>query len=85
VIRLLIVLVFVSLVLRGIVRLVRGVAEGLQGPPAPRPPKAVPLVRDPVCGTYVVPSTALSSGAGSQTKFFCSENCRRTYGMKIAQ
>ena len=62
-----------------------GVAEGCQGPPAPRPPKAVPLVRDPVCGIYVVPSTALSSGAGSQTKFFCSENCRRTYGMKIAQ
>ena len=84
-IRLLIVLIFVSLVLLGVVRLVLGVAEGLQGQPAPKPPNAVPLVRDPVCGTCVVPSTALSSGAGSQTKFFCSENCRRTCGMKIAQ
>ena len=84
-IRLLIVLIFISLILRGIVRLVRGVAEGLQGPPAPTLPKAVPLVRDPVCGTYVVPSAALSAGAGTQTKYFCSENCRRTYGMKIAQ
>jgi len=78
-------LVLASLVLRGVVRLLRGLAEGLQGPPAPKPPTAVPLARDPVCGTYVVPSRALSAGAGTQMKFFCSENCRRVYAMKIAQ
>src|SRR5262249_24885255 len=55
VIRLMIWLVLASLVLRGVVRLLRGLAEGLQGPPAPKPPTAVPLARDPVCGTYVVP------------------------------
>ena len=82
-IRLLVWLILASLVLRSIVRLLRGVADGLHGRSAPgRPgePKAVPLARDPVCGTYVVPSHALSVGAGPQTKFFCSENCRRTYG-----
>jgi len=85
VIRLLVTLILISLVLRSIVRLFRGIAEGLQGPPAPKPPRAVPLVRDPVCGTYVVPSSALSAGAGAQMKFFCSEQCRRAYVMKVAQ
>ena len=78
-IRLIVWLILASLVLRSLLRLFRGIAEGLQGP---RPPKAVPLVRDPVCGTYVVPSSALSSGAGAQMKFFCSENCRRAYGLR---
>jgi YHS domain-containing protein len=84
-IKLLVWLILASLVLRSVVKLLRGVSEGLYGPAAPKPPKAVPLVRDPVCGTYVVPSNALSAGAGAETKFFCSENCRRTYLLKIAQ
>ena len=84
-IRLIVWLVLASMVLRSIVRLCRGIAEGLQGPPEPKARKPVALVRDPVCGTYVVPSNALSAGAGPSTQFFCSENCRRTYVMKIAQ
>ena len=76
---LLIRLIFIWLVVRGLLRLLRGVAQGLQGPSAPAAPKAVPLVRDPVCGTYVVPSNALSAGSGAAMKFFCSEKCRRVY------
>jgi len=72
-------LLFVWFVLRAVLRLVRGIAHGLQGAPAASPPNAVPLVRDPVCGTYVVPSTALSAGSGAATRFFCSEDCRRLY------
>jgi YHS domain-containing protein len=79
VIVLLIRLLFVWFVLRAALRLLRGIAQGLQGPPAPAAPKAVPLARDPVCGTYVVPSTALSAGSGAATRFFCSEDCRRAY------
>ena len=60
-------------------RLLRGIAEGLNGPAPARPPAAVPLVRDPVCGTFVVPARALASGTGAGTRFFCSEKCRRTY------
>jgi YHS domain-containing protein len=78
VIRLIVWLVLASLVLRGLLRLLRGIAEGLQGPPAPKL-KATALVRDPVCGMFVVPSSALSAGTGAQTKYFCSEDCRRAY------
>lgn len=37
---------------------------------------AVKLARDPVCGTYVTPRTALSLHAGTSTYYFCSEECR---------
>lgn len=76
-------LILIWLVVRALLRLFRGIAEGLRGTPAG--PDAVPLVRDPVCGTFVVPSTSLSTGAGSQTRYFCSENCRRIYQMKFAR
>lgn len=42
--------------------------------------QSVGLVRDPICGAFVLPSTALTSGAGSTTRYFCSEKCRRDYG-----
>jgi YHS domain-containing protein len=72
-------LLFVWFVVRGVLRLLRGIAQGLQAPSMPAAPKAVPLARDPVCGTYVVPSTALSAGSGAAARFFCSEDCRRAY------
>jgi len=80
VIKLIVWLILIAMALRGLIRLLQGVAEGLKGPVLPRPPSAVPLVRDPVCGTYVVPSSALTVGSGAGMKFFCSENCRRAYG-----
>ncbi len=78
-------LLFIWFIVRSLVRLVRGIMEGLQAPPSPKSPAAVPLARDPICGTYVVPAKALSAGSGAETRFFCSENCRRAYAMKIAQ
>jgi YHS domain-containing protein len=74
-------LILIWLVVRGFLRLARGVMEGL-GVGAAAPP-AVALVRDPVCGTFVAPSTSLSFGTGARTRYFCSENCRRTYQMKF--
>jgi YHS domain-containing protein len=41
---------------------------------------AVKLVRDPVCGTYLVPTSALTTGSGDATKYFCSEKCRQQWG-----
>ena len=75
-------LVLIWLVFRALLRLARGIAEGWRGTTSP--PRALPLVRDPVCGTFVAPATALSVGTGSQMRFFCSENCRRIYQMKFA-
>lgn len=40
---------------------------------------SVPLVRDPVCGTYVVRAKALTVGSGDGTQYFCSEKCRDHY------
>jgi len=41
--------------------------------------QAVKLVRDPVCGTFVAPGTALSLTTGGRTHYFCSEECRRKF------
>lgn len=40
---------------------------------------AVPLVRDPVCGTYLLPDRAIKTGSGDGTLHFCSETCRASY------
>ena len=40
---------------------------------------SVGLVRDPVCGVFVVPSKALTAGQGADTRYFCSETCRREW------
>jgi YHS domain-containing protein len=33
------------------------------------------MVRDPVCGTFVVQSRALTATAGGETAWFCSNEC----------
>jgi YHS domain-containing protein len=40
---------------------------------------AVKLQRDPVCGTFVSPSTALAHSTGASTLYFCSDRCRDEY------
>jgi YHS domain-containing protein len=37
------------------------------------------MVRDPVCGTYVVRERALAASHGSHQVFFCSAGCRDRY------
>jgi YHS domain-containing protein len=44
-----------------------------------RPPGSMPLVRDPVCGTYLLPERAIKTGSGDSTLYFCSEACRAKY------
>jgi len=77
--RVLLWLVLVWLFLRSVSRLGRGISQGMNAPRQDAPPPAVGLVRDPVCGTYVVPARALSAGTGTEMRFFCSEKCRRAY------
>jgi YHS domain-containing protein len=80
-------LVIAFLAWRGFSRLLGGIQEGLRGPDAPAPgaqSPSVALARDPICGTYVVPSRALAVGSGSDARYFCSENCRRAYVAKRA-
>ena len=76
--------ILLYLVVRAVMRIGRGLLDGLRGPAEPRAPAAVPLVRDPICGTFVVPTSALALGTGSDTRFFCSEKCLRAYQVKFA-
>lgn len=75
--------ILIALAVRALSRLVRGVLEGA-GYQRQMPPQqqGVGLVRDPVCGVFVVPGQALSAGAGMATKYFCSEKCRSEWGKR---
>jgi uncharacterized protein len=86
----LLLLMLVVLVARATWRIVGGILQGLSGQlphggPArdPRrghsPGAGVQMVRDPVCGTYVVPDRALSLTHGSSLVYFCSADCRDKY------
>jgi len=77
-------LIAVYLVVRAISRLLHGVQQGMSLPREEPKPSAVALARDPVCGTFVVPSKALTLGSGSGAHYFCSEECRRAYLAKAA-
>jgi YHS domain-containing protein len=81
--RVLLWLVLVLLVLRTVRRLVDGISQGMTGQQAGETPaKGIGLVRDPVCGTFVVPSRALSAGTGADVHYFCSERCRQAWASR---
>ena len=60
-------------------RVIDGVLEGVSGQPRRQVRSGVRLHRDPVCGTFVSPGSALSLTAGGTTQYFCSEKCRNEY------
>ena len=51
------------------------VTAGARRTTATGEPRSVKLVRDPVCGTYVSPDSAVADGKN----YFCSEKCRDEY------
>lgn len=56
--------------------LIDGVADRRPGARAADLDRGEPLVKDPVCGTFVVKQRALTASAGGETFWFCSERCR---------
>jgi YHS domain-containing protein len=87
VIRYILIGIVILLLARAFWRLMDGVIEALGGLPKKQTGggsseargsggKAVKLVRDPVCGTHIAPSTSLSLVANGTTVYFCSETCR---------
>lgn len=73
------------LVARAVWRLVGGIVDGLTGQPRQGvPERGVHMVRDPVCGTYVVPERAVAISDGRAQVFFCSTACRDTYLARTA-
>ena len=81
-IRYILIAIVILLLARAFWRLMDGIIEALGGLPKKqaRGPsgeaRAVKLVRDPVCGTHIAPSTSLSLAANGTTVYFCSEACR---------
>jgi uncharacterized protein len=72
----------IILLTRALSRLWGGIIEGLSGEPRTRsnvPQRGVQMVRDPVCGTFIVPDRALMLSIGRQQLFFCSPACRDKY------
>ncbi|HJN45623.1 MAG: hypothetical protein CL477_12250 [Acidobacteria bacterium] len=74
-IRFLVVMLLVRLVWKFLGGLVQGAASRPQVPPAER----VRLVRDPVCGTYIDQSRALTTRRRGEVHHFCSEDCRAAF------
>ena len=69
-------------VARAFWRLIDGIAAGVRGTPRGTggvPTRGVQMVRDPVCGTFVLPDHALMLSDGRARVFFCSTACRDKY------
>lgn len=71
--------ILIVLITRSLSRLLHGVLEGAGYRRDDAPQPSVGLVRDPVCGVYVVPGHALTAGSGNSIRYFCSEDCRRKW------
>jgi YHS domain-containing protein len=59
-----------------------GILEGLKQPSnasSAVPGRGVHMVRDPVCGTFVVPDRAVALTVGREHVYFCSITCRDKY------
>ena len=83
----LIVSIVVISVIRSVVGMIAKVFASMISPGAPPtagPGGATPtpgsapevLQKDPVCGTFVAPSTAWQKASGGKTYYFCSTHCR---------
>ena len=85
--RLLLFLLLSLLLSRAFWRIVGAFMEGLKGRDASTPmppPQGVQMVRDPVCGTFVLPARAVSIVDGRTRLYFCSEACRDKYRARTA-
>jgi YHS domain-containing protein len=90
-VRILLLFILAMLVARAFWRLVAGVIVGASAPqPPPRrkqgvPERGVQMVRDPVCGTFLLPAKALTTTErGGTVRYFCSETCREQFHDKAA-
>jgi YHS domain-containing protein len=83
-VRYLLIFLLMILIARAARRLLIGVMRGLaehsqHGAGGSVPTRGVQMVRDPVCGTYVLPDRTLMLADGSRHLFFCSAECRDKY------
>ena len=81
--RLILFLVLGIIVARAFWRFAGGIVAGVSGRPLDGSSKVaqhgVQMVRDPVCGTFLLPDRALVLSVGGNRVFFCSDACRDKY------
>jgi YHS domain-containing protein len=83
--RLVLLLVLIVLMARGFWRIVDGIVEGVSGRGSSQVrDRGVSMVRDPVCGTFLLPERAVTLGDGRHRVFFCSTTCRDKYRARSA-
>jgi YHS domain-containing protein len=84
ILRFLLFMLLITVVLRSAYRFLYGVIEGA-GVDSPRVSHrrrtqvTGHMVKDPVCGTYVVQGRALTAVRGGETAWFCSAECQRAW------
>jgi len=74
------------LLVRALSQLWRGLVQGIQGSQGGPsvPTRGVQMMRDPVCGTFVVPDRAVMLSVGRERLYFCSDSCRDAYRARTA-
>ncbi len=78
--RFLLYVVLALMVYRALRRLFAGIAQGMgAGRSTPRIEQGVHMSRDPVCGTFVIPSSALAVRDANGLHHFCSAKCRDAF------
>ena len=83
--RVLLAIVLSLMLARAFRQLIGGVREGLAGRRgADVPDRGVQMERDPVCGTFVIPSRAVILDDGRRRVHFCSPDCRDKYRTRMA-
>jgi uncharacterized protein len=73
-VRLAILVLWIAIIAAALLPLLRR-RPSLGTPGRPRPVAGDELVKDPVCGTYIVRSRALSRPAAEGAHYFCSPEC----------
>lgn len=79
--RIFLLVVMALFALRAVGRFMGGLSQAARGeaPRARATDTPVKMMKDPVCGTFVVPGKALSATSDGATVWFCSEQCRDTF------
>jgi YHS domain-containing protein len=84
--RIILLLVLFSVLARIFWRTVDAFIEGAGGRPRSgrAPERRASMVRDPICGTFVLPERAVTLVDGRSRRYFCSEACRDKYRARTA-
>jgi YHS domain-containing protein len=82
--RLTLMAIVLVLLVRALLRLVLGVLDGFGSLQGQTPQRGVRMVRDPVCGTFVLPERAVTLAERGQAVHFCSASCRDKYRRRTA-